>query len=261
MKNQKKRKLTETEIKDCDTFKQIRISYNMNQMQWANAINVSHGLVKRIEAHTIKCSSKTKTKIRNFMEQNQNTPDLPDLHGLESHIIFDIFLTYLNQTPKMESSVCAGRCTKALQGILSYATNCESSGTQKAYFRFMEQILSTHSFLSDLKQKPDKETIIQATKSIRALQDIFSQASGCKSTDAQKIFFQFLEQAFTTLSLAAVDIVTAINDERDILNINNGLKAVFTGKQVTKYKHSAHSLVADNGEVIQQLDFFDFFNL
>lgn len=263
MKSEKKITLTETEIKNCETFKQIRISYNMNQEQWADATGISYGLVKRIEAHTIKCSSKTKIKVHNFMEQNQNTPDQPDLHDLESHILFDIFLTYLNQVSKMEASICAGKCTKALQGILSYAHKCDSSQTQKSYFQFLEQTLSTHSFLSDINQEPDKETIVNATKSIRALRDILLQASRCDSSDAQKIYFQFLEQAFTTLFLAAVDIITDINNGTDVLNINNGLKKIFTGKQVKKFKDFGASLVSDTGEVAQQYDIFDlgFFDL
>lgn len=206
MKSEKKISLTETEIKNCETFKQIRISYNMNQKQWADATGISYGLVKRIEAHTIKCSSKTKTKVRNFMEQNQNTPDQPDLHDLEAHILFDIFLTHLNQVSKKEASICAGRCTKALQGILSYAPKCDSSS-------------------------------------------------------AQKVYFQFLEQVFTALSFASSDMISEISKGTDILNINKGMKNIFTGKLITKYKNSADVIVSRNGDVSRQYNLSEFFDL
>lgn len=206
MNNKKKINLTNSEIKDCETFEQIRISYNMNQKQWGNAIGISYGLVKRIEAHTIKCSPKTKMKIRSFIDQNQNNHNIPDLHNLEAHILFDIFLTHMNQVAKNEAGIYAARCTKAFQDILTYASKCDSPQSQETYFQFLEQIL-------------------------------------------------------TTLSFAIADMISDINNGTDISNVNNGLKSVFTVKQVKKFINFADVIVSKNGEVSQQYSLSDFFDL
>lgn len=206
MNKVKKINLTAAELKDCETFEEIRMSYNMNQKQWAQAVGISYGLVKRIEAHTIKCSSKTKVKVRNFTDRYHANQNTPDLHGLEAHILYDIFLSHMEQIPKKEASVCSARCTKLFQ-------------------------------------------------------DILSPAAECKSADTQQIYFQYLEQLLTTLALATADAATDINNGTDILNINHGIKNVFTGKQVAKFKNSANVIVSKNGEVNHQYDFSDFLDL
>lgn len=235
----------------------------MNQEKWAETIGISYGLVKRIEAHTIKCSTRTRTKVQLFMEKKSNTPDLPkqsdlpDPYDLETHVIFDIFLTKLKQVPKSEASSSARHCTKALQYFLSYIDKCDSSDTQIDYFQFMEWILYIPFYLSYENQELDNETIAHATEYIKALRKILSQKFKCNSPDAQKIYFQFLEDAFTTLYLASADIVSDINKGEDVLNIDNGLNKVFTDDQITKIKKFKEKHTSDNGEIYKQLDFSD----
>lgn len=194
---------TADEIRDCEAFEQLRNSYNMTQREWAQAVGISYGLVKRIEAHTIKCSSKTKAKVHSFEVRYNSNQGAPDLHGLEAHILYDVLLSHMEQTPKKEAGVCSARCTKALQDILAHT-------------------------------------------------------SELKSADTQKTYFQFLEQALTMLSLATNDIVTAINQGEDVLNINHGLKGIFDGRQVTKFKKSGIITVSKEGEVIWLNSLFDF---
>lgn len=143
MKNEKKINLTADELKDCETFEQIRLSYNMTQKQWAKALDISYGLVKRIETHTIKCSLKTKAKVRNFTDRYLTDQNTPDLHGLEAHILYDIFLSHMEQIPKKEASICSARCTKLFQDILSTAAECGSEKTQHIFFQYLEQLLTT----------------------------------------------------------------------------------------------------------------------
>lgn len=202
MSNDNLAPLTKEELKDCETFEQIRISYHMTQEQWAKAIGISYGLVKRIESRTIKCSSKTKVKVRNFIDQFNANQESPDLHGLEAHILYDVLLSHMEQIPKKDASVWSARCTKAFQNILSYASALESA-------------------------------------------------------DAQKIYFQFLEQLLTMLSYATADAVEDIKQGEDILNINHGLKAIFNGKQITRFKNSADIMVSKGGEITYQNSLFD----
>lgn len=203
MGKDKQAPVTAEEIRDCEAFEQLRNSYHMTQHEWAQAVGISYGLVKRIEAHTIKCSSKTKAKVHSFEIRYNSNQDAPDLHGLEAHILYDVLLSHMEQIPKKEAGVCSARCTKALQDILAHTSEVESA-------------------------------------------------------DVQKTYFQFLEQALTMLSLATNDIVTAINQGEDVLNINQGLKDIFDGKQVTKFKKSGIVIVSKNGEVNWQNNLFDF---
>lgn len=202
MKKDRKTHLTEAERKDCETFEQLRISYQMNQEQWAQAVGISYGLVKRIESHTIRCSDKTKVKVRSFMDQYGSNQDAPDLHGLEAHILYDVFLSHMGQVPKKDASLWSARCA-------------------------------------------------------RAFQDILSRASGFDSAEMQKTYFQFLEQLLTMLSLLSADVATDIRQGEDILNINHGLKAVFNGKQVARFKSSPNIMVSKEGEVTYQNSLFD----
>lgn len=197
MKKDRQIHLSEAELKDCETFEQLRISYQMNQEQWAQAVGISYGLVKRIESHTIKCSNKTKIKVRSFIDQYSSNQDAPDLHGLEAHILYDVFLSHMEQLPKKEAFLWSARCTKAFQDIISYASKFDSSEMQKTYFQFLEQLL-------------------------------------------------------TMLSLLSADVVTDIKQGEDILNINHGLKTIFSGKQITRFKSSSNIMVSKEGEVTYQ---------
>lgn len=202
MKKDNQNALTKEELKDCETFGQIRNSYHMTQEQWAQAVGISYGLVKRIESHTIKCSSKTKAKVHSFIELYNSNQNAPDLHGLEAHILYDVFLSHMEQIPKRDASVWSARCTKAFQNILS-------------------------------------------------------SASAFESADEQKIYFQFLEQLLTMLSLVSADAVADIKKGEDILNINHGLKDIFNGKQITRFKNSSNIMVSKDGAVTRQNSLFD----
>lgn len=202
MKKDNHTSLTKEELKECETFEHIRNSYHMTQEQWAQAIGISYGLVKRIESHTIKCSSKTKVKVQSFIEQYNSNQDSPDLHGLEAHILYDVFLSHMNQIPKKDASIWSARCTKAFQNILS-------------------------------------------------------SASAFESADMQKTYFQFLEQLLTMLSLVSADAIADIRQGEDVLNINHGLKDIFNGKQITRFKNSSNIMVSKGGEVTYQNSLFD----
>lgn len=202
MNKTNQRRLNDKELQDCESFRLFRISYQMNQKQWAEAIGISYGLVKRIEAHTIRCSEKTKAKIQNYIEQCPSPQDAPDLLGLEAHVLRDVFLTHMDHTPKKEAMTLSARCARKLQEILGYASSLESPSMQSTYYRYVGQLLDV-------------------------------------------------------LSLSTADAVPAINDGKDILNIKQGLQSVFTGKQITKFKHSGNVIISDTGEVSYQYSIFD----
>ena len=199
---EKKSELTSQQQLDCDRFKQIRLSYNMTQEEWAAAIGVSHILVRRIEEYLIACSDKTKSKVQQFVNHNHVNQDIPELHNLESHILYDILLTHMKQIPKRKSNELSGQCTKVLQDIISASSKCDTPEAQETYFRFLHQLL-------------------------------------------------------TTLQLAISDVTDSINNGVDVLNINTGLKEIFQGKQITKYKKSTNASVDGSGNVAFQYDLLD----
>lgn len=194
MTREKKTILTDDELKDCEEFRKARIRYRMDQQQWATAIGISYGLVKRIEAHSIKCSQKTKDKVLNYANRCNINPFEPDLHGLESHILCDIFLSHMTQIPKQNADDLSSKCAKLFHTILAYAESFESADTQKTYFQLLEQLLAT-------------------------------------------------------LNLAIDDMISDINNEENILNINRGLKSVFNQKQISKFKNCQEFSVSKKGEV------------
>ena len=56
MNKEVKYELKDNELDMSDSFRQTRLRYHMSQQQWADALGISYGLVKRIEAHTISYS-------------------------------------------------------------------------------------------------------------------------------------------------------------------------------------------------------------
>ena len=188
---------TAEEVRECEAFEQLRNGYHMTQKEWAKAIGISYGLVKGIEAPRIKCSAKTKAKVRSF----EVCYNAKDLHGLEAHILYDVLLSHMEQIPKGEADTYSARCAKALL-------------------------------------------------------DILSRPAEFDSPEAQKTYFEFLEQVLTTLTLALDDVATAINQGENILNVNQGLKSIFDGKQVTRFKKSNYVMVSKDGEVDWQNSLF-----
>lgn len=149
--NGKKRKstLTKAEEEECRIFVEHRLSCRMNQKQWAEAVGISYGLVKRIEARSIACSAKTSAKVQHFLNSCDIRPDTPDMHGLEDHILFDVFLTNMGQLSGKDASAYAGHCTRALQHALSVAARCSSPDAQKKYFDFVDMFLTVLSISAD----------------------------------------------------------------------------------------------------------------
>lgn len=202
MSKMNRKKLTDREIQDCESFRRLRVSCQMNQEQWAQATGISFGLVKKIEAHASRCSEKTKIMVQNFIDQYHPGQDAPDILGLETHILRDIFLQHMKHIPKNDAAVLSARCTRQMQDILAPASGLESSAMQTAYF-------------------------------------------------------QYLEQMMTIIAFAAADAVPVISRGENILDTKNGLRSVFTPKQITKYKQNETMYVSDDGEVSYQHSLFD----
>lgn len=149
--NGKKRKstLTKAEEEECRIFVEHRLSCRMNQKQWAEAVGISYGLVKRIEARSIACSAKTRAKVQHFLNSCDIRPDTPDMHGLEDHILYDVFLTNMKQLSRKDAAECAGHCTRSLQHALSRAAGCSSPDARKKYFDFIDMFLTVLSISVD----------------------------------------------------------------------------------------------------------------
>ena len=124
----KKNELTKKEQEVCEEFSKCRIRYGMTKEEWARAIGISHGLVKRIESHTISCSKKTMTKVRQYMDSCDVCPDIPDLHDLEHHILYYIFLTHMERLPKKEAAEYAGKCARSLRDTLLHMSEVSALG-------------------------------------------------------------------------------------------------------------------------------------
>ena len=141
----KKNELTKKEQEVCEEFSKCRIRYGMTQEEWARAIGISHGLVKRIESHTISCSKKTMTKVRQYMDSCDVCPDIPDLHDLEHHILYYIFLTHMERLPKKEAAEYAGQCARSLRDTLLHMSECTTAGKQKNIYKLMDMYLKALS--------------------------------------------------------------------------------------------------------------------
>lgn len=112
--------------------------------------------------------------------------------------------------------------------------------------------------LSHMGHMPKREAGVCSARCTKALQDILAHTSELESDNAQRIYFQFMEQLLTMLALATNDVVAAINQGEDVLNINQGLKSIFDGKQITKFKKSGIVTISKYGEVTWQNNLFDF---
>lgn len=139
------RRKNETLPKDkrenCDQFRKYRHICGMTQKQWAEKIGISHGLVKRIESYTIACSEKTMNKALQFMDNYNSLPEHPDLHDLEEHILYDVFLTNMKQMPQNEAKAHAQKCAQSFRAVLSKASKCSSPNMQEQYFEFVDKLL------------------------------------------------------------------------------------------------------------------------
>lgn len=100
-----------------------------------------------------------------------------------------------------------------------------------------------------------KEGTICTVRCVKLLQDILLPATECKSASTQQTHIQYLELILTTLSIAIADVATDFNKGNDIPDINHGIRKVFIGKQVTKFKNAADVIVSKNGKDNRQYDF------
>lgn len=132
--------LTAKERKLCEEFAEYRHRYGMNQKDWAKAVGISYGLVKRIENQTITCSKRTLDRIQNFVASREFCSDSHDIHSLEEHVLYDIFITNMGQLTKKEAATYAGECTHLLRDTLSWASRCSSPDAQKRYFEMINML-------------------------------------------------------------------------------------------------------------------------
>lgn len=135
-KRKEAKKMTSQEFKGC------RYSYGMNQNQWAEAIGISLALVKKIETGRQACSAKTAEKIWQFMGSVGATYSTTDMHGLEEHILYDIFYGHMENPNEKEASHCAAECVRHLTMAFSKASRCSSPDAKKKYFDSIEIFLS-----------------------------------------------------------------------------------------------------------------------
>ena len=142
---QEKNGLSETEKKDCDTFKEARHKCGMTQEQWSSALGISFGLVKAIENHARKCSGKTKNRVMKYMSGRNGDHDFPDTLSLESHVMEDLFLAHMRHIPKKASYTYAAYCAKQMLKLLASADSLETADAQGDYVKFLIQALSVLS--------------------------------------------------------------------------------------------------------------------
>lgn len=141
MNKEVKYELKDNELDMSDSFRQTRLRYHMSQKQWADALGISYGLAKRIEAHTISYSAKTKKKVESYIEKHPVIPNSTKLNGLEEHILFDIFLANINQSIEQETVDNVCKCVRHLHSLMSNAKECSSPHDLTNYFNFFQQLL------------------------------------------------------------------------------------------------------------------------
>lgn len=180
-RRRKKEILSKDKQNGCEEFKKNRLSFGMNQKQWAEKVGISYGLVKRIESHTIACSEKTTNKVRMFMDSYNAPPDdLPGMHDLEVRILYDVLLTYMADIPIKNAKEHAIKCARSLRAVLSKASGCSSPGAKEKYFEFMEMFLKA---LGDF----DADSVdITEMEMSRTISNVFSNKNPRKSSSADK---------------------------------------------------------------------------
>lgn len=204
MKGNKKKRLTDDELKECELFKQHRLKYRKTQKEWAEAIGISLALVKKIEACSIRCSPKTGANVRKYLKNNPISPYFPVLHGLDERVLYETFLTRMLEDPDMDSDEASRRasdCGKLVARIFSNASDLEQGCYKRKYFHYIEHLL-------------------------------------------------------TVLSAASDNAVAAIKDNKDILNADTGLRAVFTKAML---KNCGNILISKDGSVSIQTSIEDVF--
>lgn len=145
MEKRIKNGLSESEKKDCDTFKETRLKCGMTQEQWSLALGISLGLVKAIENHTRKYSGKTKNRVAKYLSGRNGDHDFPDTMSLESHVMEDLFLAHMGHIPRKDSYAYAEYCAKQMLKLLASADSLETADAQSNYFKFLIQALSVLS--------------------------------------------------------------------------------------------------------------------
>lgn len=133
----------------CTEFIRNRLRYGMTQKEWADAIGVSHPLVKRIESGTIRCSEKTIKKMENFMQGRNSSPNPHAFHTLEEYILSSILLTSMNHLGQDAAASYAHKCTCSLWNLISGIKLCPTAETQGNYIDFLQHLLDLTSTFAD----------------------------------------------------------------------------------------------------------------
>lgn len=142
MKKKQKRPLTDKDIYVCNSFKEKRIKFGMDQKEWAKVIGISLGLVKGIEGHVRRCTPSTEEKIKKYMGQFYASPDAPDTRSLEERILHDVFLDHMGMIGKKEAAYYADPCIMSICKILSLSDNLGTKDGQKLYFQNLAILLN-----------------------------------------------------------------------------------------------------------------------
>lgn len=132
-----------------DEFVRNRLRYEMTQREWADAIGISHPLVKRIESGTIRCSEKTIKKMENFMQGRNSSPNPHAFHTLEEYILSSILLTSMNHLRQDAATSYAHKCTYPLWNLISGIKLCPTDETQRNYIDFLQHLLDLASTFAD----------------------------------------------------------------------------------------------------------------
>lgn len=126
-------------------FIATRQCHNMNQEEWAKALGISLGLVKRIESGTIKCSDKTLVKIEEFLHSTSKRQEEHSRHPLEENILFDILLANMKRTDKNTIVNYVQNNAQSLWRLISNTKSCDSDAERENYEYFLYQLFSVLS--------------------------------------------------------------------------------------------------------------------
>lgn len=185
MKESKKKNLTPDEIKACDRFKQNRLNYGMSQEKWAKELKMSHGLVKKIETHAMKCTEKTNAKVQTYIESHSFRPDTPGLNGMKElewlqwQVLYDIILSHMNRLPEKDAQNHAVNCSKAFIKMLDIGCSAPA-GTQNVYFTYLFQLLYVLSLAAE-----------KATGQINDGEDILNIKEGLETVFTDELIKKF----------------------------------------------------------------------
>lgn len=139
------------------------------------------------------------------------------------------------------------------KNIHSFEVNYNSSDLQGLEARIIYDVLLSH-----MEQTIDRTADIYqcSARCTKAIQNILAHIAEFENADTQNTYLLFLTQILTTLDLAINDAATSILQGENVLDNNQGLKSIFNGKQVTKFKNSGRGPYSNNGKATWQENLF-----